>query len=195
MRGSLALSRPHRVSFPARCGRVASSRDRGRRLVRHGSTDVGQPAFGAARHAKSTSTFCSLAVLFALEWCAQSPTACRAPGELTHTQKHTYTHRSIRAGCAHRRTLDPTDRMRARGARRQDGPFAAHRRHRACTLRPFEPARRGVPPHQPDVSLYRDAFGAPLPACPRTRPCRAWLLELAGIGEVFLDVHLHDARP
>jgi hypothetical protein len=100
MRGSLALSRPHRVSFPARCGRVASSRDRGRRLVRHGSTDVGQPAFGAARHAKSALTLRSLAVLFALEWCAQSPTAYRAPGELTHTKAHIYASEYSRWLCA-----------------------------------------------------------------------------------------------
>lgn len=142
MRGGLALSLPHRVSvFPACCGHLASARDRGRGLAGHGSTVVGQPACGAARHDRSAWTsfprrsFCARMVRAVAN-------GLHRAGQLIH--KHTRIGAS-RWLCAASDVAEP-DGSNA-SARASPGRPAAHRRHRACTFAPVRAGKaRSAPP-------------------------------------------------
>jgi len=156
MRGGLALSLPHRVSvFPACCGHLASAMDRGRGLAGHGSTVVGQPACGAARHDRSAWTsfprrsFCARMVRAVAN-------GLHRAGQLIH--KHTRIGAS-RWLCAASDVAEP-DGSNA-SARASPGRPAAHRRHRACTFAPVRAGKaRSAPPPTGRLTLSGCFWGA-----------------------------------
>jgi len=134
----------------------------GRGLPRHGSTVVGQPVFGAARHVPCRPLLCP-SPFFSRAYVVRAVAdGLHGAGFLTH--EHTRI-RASRWFCAHRRTwLNPTDRMRARRLR-QDA-FAAHGGIVLARLRPFEPARRGGAPPPTGRLTRSGCFWGPPPCAP-----------------------------